>query len=61
MPPFTLNLLQGSISFQIAPATIQNLQQEITVLMNNLKSIASRAASGGGKPTPQPAMEYRYS
>jgi hypothetical protein len=60
MPPFTLNLLQGSISFQISLATIQNLQQEIAVLMTNLKSIASRSASGGGKPKPQPAMEYRY-
>jgi hypothetical protein len=60
MPPFTLNLFQGSISFQISLATIKNLQQEIAVLMTNLKLIASRAASGGGKPTPQPAMEYRY-
>ncbi len=60
MTPLTLNLLQGSISFSFSPATAKNLQQEISILMTNLKSIASRVASGGGKPTPQPAMEYRY-
>lgn len=28
--------------------------------MQSLKVVATHAASGAGKPQPQPAMEYRY-
>lgn len=60
MTSFTINLLQGSISFNFFPTAAKSLQQEISILIDNLKSIANRVASGSGKPTPQPAMEYRY-
>jgi hypothetical protein len=60
MSSITLNLLQGSVSFSFSPSLAQNLQQEISILLDRLKSIASKVASGSGRPTPQPAMEYRH-
>jgi hypothetical protein len=61
MTRLTLNLIQGSISFSFNEEAAKNLQQEITILMQSLKAVASHAAaSGGGKPKPQPPMEYRY-
>lgn len=58
MSQLTLNLTQGSVSFNFTVEGAQNLQQEISQLMDSLKAVANRAA--GGKPTPQKSMEYRY-
>jgi hypothetical protein len=61
MTRLTINLIQGSISFNFDGEAAKNLQQEIAILMQSLKAVASHAAaSGGGKPKPQPPMEYRY-
>ncbi|BAU63515.1 hypothetical protein STA3757_08800 [Stanieria sp. NIES-3757] len=60
MTRLTINLIQGSISFNFDGEAAKNLQQEIAVLMQSLKAVASHAAGGGGKPQPQPPMEYRY-
>jgi hypothetical protein len=60
MSQLTLNLLQGSVTFNFTAEAAQKLQQEISVLLQSLKAIASRAASGGNKPNPQNSMEYRH-
>lgn len=61
MTRLTINLIQGSISFNFDREAAKNLQKEIAVLMQSLKAVASHAAAGGsGKPQPQPPMEYRY-
>lgn len=60
MAQIILNLVQGSVSFSFTPEAAGRLQQEIGVLMTSLKAIAAQAVSGGGKPSPQKQMEYRY-
>ncbi len=60
MIQLTLNLVQGSVSCNFSPEAAKELQQEISVLMDSLKAVANRTASGGGKPQPQKPMEYRY-
>jgi hypothetical protein len=58
-PPLTLNLVQGSVSFTFSAEAARELQQAIAQLMQSLKA-STQAASGGGRPTPQKPMEYRY-
>lgn len=58
MVQLTLNLVQGSVSCNFSLQAAKELQQEISQLMTSLKAVANRAASGGGKPQPQPQMEY---
>jgi hypothetical protein len=60
MTQLTINLVQGSVSFIFPPEAAQQLQQEISMLMQSLKAVATHAASGGGKPQPQKTMEYTY-
>jgi hypothetical protein len=60
MTQFTLNLVQGSVTFSFTQEAAQKLQQEIDVLMESLKAIAAKAAAGGGRPQPQKSMEYCY-
>lgn len=60
MTQLTLNLIQGSVTFNFDLSPAQKLQQEISVLIGSLKAIASNTASGGGRPNPQKPMEYRY-
>jgi hypothetical protein len=60
MTSITLNLVQGSVSFSFTPEAAKKLKQEINTLMASLKTIAAQAARGGGKPSPQKSMEYRY-
>lgn len=61
MSQLTLNLLQGSVSFNFAPESAKELQKHITELMQNLKAIATaKTPGGGGRPQPKPPMEYRY-
>ncbi len=59
MAQLTLNLLQGSVSFSFTPEAATALKNEIDILMQKLKVIASNTSSGG-RPQPQKAMEYRY-
>jgi hypothetical protein len=61
MTQLTINLVQGSVSFNFNDEAAKNLQQEIAVLMQSLKAVASyTASSSSGRPQPQPSMEYRY-
>ena len=60
-PPLTLNLVEGSVSFEFTPEGARNLQSAIAQLMQQLKATAAKTASGNvGKPTPQKPMEYQY-
>ncbi|BAQ66677.1 hypothetical protein [Geminocystis sp. NIES-3709] len=59
MSQFTLNLLQGSISFNFSISAAEKLKEEIAVLMESLKVIAIQAKSGG-KPKQQKPMEYQH-
>ncbi|MDJ0517976.1 MAG: hypothetical protein QNJ74_17570 [Trichodesmium sp. MO_231.B1] len=57
----TLNLVEGSISFDFTPEAARNLQGVIAQLMQQLKSVAAKNAAGSsGKPTPQKSTEYQY-
>ncbi|MDJ0534504.1 MAG: hypothetical protein QNJ70_18830 [Xenococcaceae cyanobacterium MO_207.B15] len=60
MIPLTLNLIQGSVQISFSPEAAKNLQQEISTLVESLKSAASKVGERGLKPKPQPAMEYRH-
>ncbi len=60
MAQLTLNLLEGSVSFSFSPEAAQELKAAIAQLMTSLKANAMVKASGKGKPSPQPSMEYRY-
>ncbi len=59
MNQLTLNLIQGSVSFKFSVEAAQNLKQEIAVLMQSLKAIATQASTPG-KPKPQKSMEYHH-
>jgi hypothetical protein len=59
MAQLTLNLLQGAVTFNFSPEAAREFKKEIDRLMQRLKAIATNASSGG-RPTPQPSMEYRY-
>ncbi|MGB0563851.1 MAG: hypothetical protein ACPGVO_18935, partial [Spirulinaceae cyanobacterium] len=59
MPPsFTINLLQGSVSFALAQESAQALQVDLNALIQNLKAIASQSAQRQ-RPEPKPNLEYR--
>lgn len=60
MNRLTLNLLQGSVSFNFSPEAAQQLQAEIATLMQSLKTVASVTPGGGNRPSPQKSMEYRH-
>lgn len=57
MAQLTLNLIQGSVTFNFSKEAAVKLKQEIKQLMDTLKAIAVNASSGG-KPVPKKAMEY---
>jgi hypothetical protein len=59
MIPLTLNLPQGSVSFRFSVEAAQELKAEIALLLDSLKAIASNS-TGGGRPSAQAIMEYRY-
>jgi hypothetical protein len=60
MSQLTFNLTQGSLIFSFSPAAARELHQELMALMQSLKTIAAKMASGGGRPKPKPTMEYRH-
>ncbi|NEO86260.1 MAG: hypothetical protein F6J87_18685 [Spirulina sp. SIO3F2] len=59
--PFTINLLQGSITFTFAAESAQGLKRAIAELMQELKTTTSQQSQGGQRSRPQPKnnMEYR--
>lgn len=57
MTQFNLNLDTGSVSFRFTPEAAQELKAQLNELMGRLKTTATTT---GGRPSPQPSMEYRY-
>jgi hypothetical protein len=55
----TLNLVEGSVSFNFSPQAARELKAAIDQLMQSLKAVSTKSPSGG-KATPQRPMEYRY-
>lgn len=55
----TLNLVEGSVSFNFSAQAAQDLQQAIAQLMERLKAVAAKATPGA-KVSPQQPLEYRY-
>lgn len=58
--PLTLNLLEGSVSFNFSPQAARDLKAATDQLMERLKAVAAKPTPGGGKVTPQPPVEYRH-
>ncbi|WAL62868.1 hypothetical protein [Thermocoleostomius sinensis] len=58
--PLRLNLSEGSVVFSFTPEAARDLQTAIAALMETLKVASTQSSSGGSKPIPQRAMEYRY-
>ncbi len=56
----TLNLIEGSVSLSFSPQAARDLQAAIAQLMERLKVVATKATLSGGKASPQPPLEYRY-
>ena len=56
MARLTLNLVQGSVQFDFSEESAQQLQAEISKLMQSLKAISGAS----GRPSKQESMEYRY-
>jgi hypothetical protein len=59
MNQFTINLIQGAVSFRFELQAAENLRQEINNLMQSLKEITLQNNTGG-KPSPKKTMEYQY-
>lgn len=60
MAQLTLNLIQGAVSFNFSTDAAQQLQAEISTLMQSLKAIAGATPGAGNRPVKQESMEYRY-
>ncbi|MEM6613200.1 MAG: hypothetical protein AAF652_13270 [Cyanobacteria bacterium P01_C01_bin.72] len=60
MAQFTLNLVQGAVSFSFSEDAAKQLQAEISILMQSLKAIATAKTGGGNRPVKQESMEYRH-
>jgi hypothetical protein len=58
--PLVINLNEGSVSFSFSPQAARELKAAIDQLMERLKTVAAKSTPSGGKVTPQPALEYRY-
>ncbi|BAB77589.1 hypothetical protein ACN23B_00320 [Anabaena sp. FACHB-709] len=57
--PLVLNLVEGSVSFSFSPQAARELKAAINQLMESLKAVSTKPASGS-KVNPQPPLEYRY-
>lgn len=55
-----LNLIEGSVSFSFSPQAARDLQTAIAQLIERLKAATTKTSPGGGKASPQPPLEYRY-
>jgi hypothetical protein len=58
--PLTLNLVEGSVSFNFSPQGAQELKAGLDELIARLKTVAAKPTPGGAKVTPQAPIEYRY-
>jgi hypothetical protein len=57
--PLTLNLGEGSVSFNFSPQAAQELKTALDQLIERLKAVATKTTPGG-KATPQPSLEHRH-
>jgi len=60
MTQLTLNLIQGSVSFNFTPEAARNLKQAISQLVQSLKTVATSKTNVNRRATRQKSMEYRY-
>lgn len=65
MSQFTLNLPNGSLSFDFGKEEAQQLHQALQGLLNHLKTAAAKPAGTAApkstqKPTPLPALDYKH-
>ena len=60
MTQLTLNLIQGSVSFDFTPEAARNLKQAISQLVQSLNIVATSKTKVNHRPTRQKSMEYRY-
>lgn len=60
MAQFTINLLQGAVSFNFSSDAAKQLQKEILALMQSLKAVANATPGSGNRPVRQESMEYRH-
>jgi hypothetical protein len=58
-PKLTLNLLEGSVSFNFSEESARKLQTALYHLTQQLKTTVSKP-TGMNKPHPQPPMEYQH-
>lgn len=58
-PQLTLNLVEGSVTFQFSPAAAQELQAALNRLMDSLKATAAKTGTPT-RPTPQKPIEYQH-
>jgi hypothetical protein len=56
----TLNLVEGSVSFSFSAQAARELKAAINQLIERLQALAAKPTGAGGKVTPQPPLEYRY-
>jgi hypothetical protein len=55
--PLTLNLVEGSVTFSFSPQAAQELRTALAQVMDTLKVVAAKPASGG-RSAPKKTMEY---
>ena len=58
-PQLTLNLVEGSVTFQFSPAAAQELKAALTLLMDSLKATAARTGTSP-RMAPQKPVEYQH-
>ena len=56
----TLNLLEGSVSFNFLPTAAKELKAEINLLIESLKAITNHHGLGKKKSIPQNVMSYHH-
>ncbi len=54
----TINLVEGSVSFNFSPQAARDLHEVIAQLMQSLKASSAKATTGS--TSPQKSLEYRY-
>lgn len=54
----TLNLGEGSVSFNFSPEAARELKAAMDELMKSLKAVAAKPTPGVAKVVPQPVLEY---
>ncbi|MCM1983569.1 hypothetical protein [Lyngbya confervoides] len=60
MSKLTVNLIQGSVSFDFSTEAAQALQSEISALMQAFRTPAGPKTTGD-RPQAKPSLDYRFS